>query len=472
MLWQEKDEYILWNIKKVPNCAMADNNLHYFMPSDYGRFQSDSELEKASYDFAVQRNGQIDRGKLNTNIKNISHLVMCRDMLRLYGRDGVNGITDERLGSVALLHDTLEDAPEYKKQPADKAEALFRYELGNHFECNKKIAHPDDQVNFIVPRCVGLCNADEKKESKRIWQVQHMRELKEMGEVGRDVALLKMIDQTASLLDAIMLDNDPKKIIPRSTVRWRFKARDVVHAIAQEYPELAFWQHLYDQLFEYNMPFIDAYNQKTGGHQETHKRLRAEFRLENMVDKAIELTQDGHTPLPDRKSTRVIDKSGRKRKGVTAVRLTDDGLVAGFVMRMDVTGTDEVRANALCKNLVNELEASYDMENKLLVKVHRSGSFVYTGLMPEDSPQREFIIEPPMQWTLFLERAARAERKPLPEAPPPKIWERLGLWTGKVSERAQPVRALELEAIPGPLANAVKEALAEGPASGSPRTVV
>ena len=182
---------------------------------------TDSRVIKAALALATRAHEGQPRNKKDASIPYIVHPVMVYHLLKEYGE------TNEITLSAALLHDVKEDCEHYRNDPKafiDDLEALL---IAEHVHDHEQIA------GYIARVCDHLTNPDKREMigGKRMWQVEHAAHL------SVREARVKMVDQTASLLDFIMSPND--EAFPNDKVeKWNRKAFELVKALAAHYSVL------------------------------------------------------------------------------------------------------------------------------------------------------------------------------------------------------------------------------------------
>jgi len=147
-----------------------------------------AQLSYARHPDKIKYRGAKENG---AQIPAITHPIMVVKLLEKLGQG-----EDSLAIAVALLHDVLEDDPNYKQNPeqlkTDLQAAILRQKSNRMTQ--KEAA---DVTAKVAEYCVALCNPEKMGEGKFVHQVERMRHISPRGQ------LIKVLDQTASLMEDI-----------------------------------------------------------------------------------------------------------------------------------------------------------------------------------------------------------------------------------------------------------------------------
>jgi hypothetical protein len=203
-----------------------------------------------------------------------------------------------------------EDSERYKRLPELLVVDISKKLQAEGFKDAQPIAR---QINAMVTQ---LTNPEKHDMvgGKRVWQVDHAARL-----TLRE-AKIKLLDQTASVLDFIMSPNAAN--IPDGKVAvWNFKALRLVKALAEEHAELAPCRDLHKVLFAYAMNIIKAHT------PDAQAQLRAEFNWEKAVEASKNLRESEDVEVVHAVARRNSDAI---EKGIVSVELSAEGAVVGY----------------------------------------------------------------------------------------------------------------------------------------------
>jgi hypothetical protein len=265
---------------------------------------TDSAIERAAFELAEAGHAGQSRGKEDARIGYITHPVMLYRLLKEMGE------RDEIMLSAALLHDVKEDCPKYEIFPDLLLVDISKKLQAEGFKDAQPIAR---HINAMVTQ---LTNPEKQEMAggKRLWQVDHAARL-----TLRE-AKIKLLDQTASVLDYIMSPNATN--VPDGKVAvWNFKALRLVKALAEEHAELAPCRDLHKVLFSYAMNIIKAHT------PDAQAQLRAAFNWETAMEASKNLRKSEEVEV---KKTVARRNSDAIEKGIISVELSAEGAVVGY----------------------------------------------------------------------------------------------------------------------------------------------
>lgn len=201
--------------------------------------ETDSPILRATADVAIAGHEGQPRGKADADLPYIVHPIMVYHLLKAMGE------TDEIMLAAALLHDVKEDNKTFRQDHSAFENALADAMKKQGVTDACKIAHE------IGKLCAELTNPEKMEEGKRLYQMKHA------GCLSLRAAKIKLLDQTASVLDFIMQENEPG-FTHDQVASWNFKALNLVKKIAQERPQLGMWRNLHKALFSYAMRIVNS----------------------------------------------------------------------------------------------------------------------------------------------------------------------------------------------------------------------
>lgn len=289
--------------------------------------ESTSPIIRAAYAIAKNAHAPQSRGKADDRIPYIVHPMMVYDLLVAHGE------TDEITLAAALLHDAKEDCKDYVIDPSLMRQQLAAQLAQEGVVDAKAIAGKIDEV------CSELTNAPTMNEGKRAWQVGHADKLS-----GR-AALLKILDQMASVLDGIMVEDSPQFLADNKR-GWNYKALDVVKSAAGDRSSLQYWKNLFKTVFSYQMEMID--------HPEKEADMRAAFAF----DKACDHARNYPAATPDITPAQTVTRRdiNATHMGCISVSLSDTGDVTGYTTLTNPQGDRHHSVNKCHIELCGELE--------------------------------------------------------------------------------------------------------------------
>jgi hypothetical protein len=325
-----------------------------------------SVIDDAAFNVAERGHQRQSREKEDSMIGYIIHPVMVHRLLKEMGE------TDPITLAAALLHDVGEDCERYKENPAllmqDLAQELSRDSF--------KDAEPIAAHICAMVRQLTNPEKTEMVEGKRLWQVDHAARL------TLPEAKVKLLDQTASVLDFIMMAN--AESFPDSKVeKWNFKALRLVKALAEEHAELKPWLNLHKELFSYAAKIIQART------SEEKAQLRAAFDWQTARENARNMKESADVPM-----ARTVEHPNASEiaMGIVSIDLSAQGHVVGYHCLIDPSGKDEDR-NSTFNEVVNSIE-----------------SMKSTNRAVEGAPEvlknrlvRHVIVKPPIEVGIFCD---------------------------------------------------------------------
>lgn len=340
---------------------------------------TDSPVVMAAYELMKEAHGRQTRGKIDGSILYIVHPMMVHDLLRLMGEE------DEITLAAALLHDVLEDCTQYEKEPK-----ALEYNLAHSLE----VRDVDDAYGIaarIYNICTTLKNKDHSAEGRRLMQVDEASGLTLQG------AKIKLLDQTASVLDHILME-DGYGEGPFRKREWRKKSMDVVNTIVAQHPELVAWGNLHRVLSSYDMKILDATT------PEEKAALRDKFDFERMLEAAKNTAQPKRRSSSEHHRQRITEACHHPNplmvdKGIMSVELDARGRVAGYCCSSDVGDWELTKP---MRDLMKRLEAP---EN---ANVERT----VTSLPPRQeggNRLRHFTVQPSVKVEDFIRIAEDAK---------------------------------------------------------------
>lgn len=292
--------------------------------------ETDSPIINAALAMATEGHDGQKRGKIDREMPYIVHPVMVYELLRELG------VTDELTLSAALLHDVKEDNERYQEHPEQFVTDL-EGKLANHgVRDARQIAHCLDNI------CEELKNAEEMLEGKRLWQQEHAVHL------SPRAAEIKLVDQMASMLDFIMMPNEPG-FTNKQVEGWSFKALNLVKTIANDRPELNLWRNLTKALFSYSMNICSA------GSPEAEAEIRGVFNWDTAMKAAKNMPPSQDAPA---KETVWRRESNNVTQGLISVTLAENGGVMGYSCLADPTAPGKDPINQTAIELMNQMESA------------------------------------------------------------------------------------------------------------------
>ena len=339
------------------------------------------------------------REKKAGNIIYITHPVMVCKLMHMMGK------ADDLNLAIALLHDVIEDCEPYKSRPQALREELYAG--------LKQEGYSDRGASnistTIFDHCLELSHnkdGDELSEGKRTFQV-----IKAHGMTDRS-KFIKILDQTASVMDDIFYESSrPKQVIER----FAMKALNVVKAASRGgTPDILRAEHTFKSYFRYLMnlhkanPATDEAMRKNFDPQVGYNRAFVELRnemakkyermlmsQEAKVTGAVEVLHPGIT----KGEQSAMPQSGCI--GLFLVRDSEgDACVSSYDCLIDrASGNDDGVPNRAAMYLLGTLESFATHQH---VEIGESSA-------PNGELLRNFIVEPPIKLTKFLEATRTAE---------------------------------------------------------------
>lgn len=292
-------------------------------------FVAQHPIVKVALRLAQKAHAGVSRGKADPNIPYIVHPIMVHDLLAHFGE------RDPLILATALLHDAVEDYLPYRRNPKQ-----LYHDLRDGLQAEGVV---DDKsvALYITDMCRQLTNDRHMIEGKRTWQVEHV------GTLPENVAKIKILDQTASEIDSIVMPDAPDRDREKAR-RWSYKALNVVKSAAKGRPALDFWRNLHKTLFSFSIAMMNA-------DSETQDLLRHAFSFEKAVARALEMKDK--PPVEIATSVDRCD-SAKLSKGINQVGLDADGNVASYAVLTNVTSASRHDArNEAAEMLCATLEA-------------------------------------------------------------------------------------------------------------------
>lgn len=293
-------------------------------------FEADSPIVKVALRLAQKAHEGVSRGKRDPSIPYIIHPIMVHDLLQHFGEK------NPMVLAAALLHDAIEDYAPYRSNP----DALYD-ELRDELQ-KEGVADYKSVAHYISSLCYELTNKEKMTEGKRTWQIEHV------GTLSESAARIKILDQTASELDSIVMPEPADR--DRDHARtWSYKALNVVKSAAKGRPNLDFWRDLHKTAFSYNMGLTNAPS------IESENQQRAQFDFAELIQRARSMRDRERTPIEttvDRKPSNTIER------GLVQIGFDAEGNVAGFALLTNLVGLKDDPVNATNITFVGMLEAS------------------------------------------------------------------------------------------------------------------
>jgi hypothetical protein len=340
----------------------------------HNTIETDSPVLQAAYAMAKEGHRNQSRGKKDATIPYLVHPVMLYHLLKDLGE------ADELTLAAALLHDVKEDGERYREvlqalpklintisgchvasvATLDKAKGhlhhiqnkatdyvtsstLFRDDLSKQlqfFGVNEDNA--TSIAHLVDERCGDLTNPIVMLGSKRLFQRDHA------GKLPLHTAKIKLLDQTASLLDFILSPNN-EEFSNEKVAKWNFKALDLVKAIASYHPELKPWRDLHKALFSYAMEIVNADS------PEEEATLRQNFSWKMAVE-----TADRMKEAKDVEAVSSVKRNNitELKKGIVSVSFSEFGEVVGYHCLSKPDMDEENSCNQVFDALIHGIESS------------------------------------------------------------------------------------------------------------------
>lgn len=290
-------------------------------------FDPDTPVVKAALTLAKRAHAGQMRGKADDSIPYIIHPIMVHDLLVHFG------VTDDITRAVALLHDTKEDYKEFREDPKALQRELTKLLKG------EGVTDAEEIAAYIDRFCQELTNDEIMLEGKRTWQVEHS------GRLSNRAALIKILDQTSSELDTIMMPNDPKF---SGKTEWSYKALNVVKAAADNRIDHKFFSNFHKAIFKYAVKLNLAQAEEAA-------QMRADFNFDDMVKRAEEMKDEPDVEISSHVRTDVPDEMD---KGVFSVDLDKDGKVCFYSCLTNTEGDRNDAKNEVAEEMIARLEDS------------------------------------------------------------------------------------------------------------------
>lgn len=295
-------------------------------------YQQHAEI-RAAYALAKRAHEGQSRGKIDPAIPYLTHPVMAYDLMI-----GM-GVTDPEILAATLLHDTLEDYPEYTAQPLQLQKDL-RAALKEEWPQPEDTLRVSGAASNIAAMVLQVTNVPVPMENKGISQMRRAES------ISQPARLIKIADQTTNLICNLMMENHAGFSHHKATL-FAQKARDLVVAItaneyvtASERAELSRWKKLFRNVYTWNAELLAAKTPKT--------RLRVRERFADQMEHIVpalgetdvatpyhEVEYSVHFskrhPAAHEESRQEIGLFGQPEyAGLTRVDLNDEGDVVGF----------------------------------------------------------------------------------------------------------------------------------------------
>lgn len=281
---------------------------------------AESPIVQAAYDIMCEAHaGQMRNQKsgMDGRIAYITHPIMVCKLLK-HIKNALpteyadrKWLTQEEYLAVALLHDVLEEkgTPYYHRPniletvlTARIANRVVTARLADELECPESevpeamIAEAEQRyystagkwpnlrtsAEIIVKDCVALCNPEEMKEGKRVYQVEHIQCLTPRQK------LIKMLDQVASVMEDSLFER--KSHSPEQTLAFFFKALDLVSAgAATGSDEHKLVESFFLRLFERYAQLYKQYGEKDPeGFSRQFAHNQEHLSIEDLMQKALD----------------------------------------------------------------------------------------------------------------------------------------------------------------------------------------
>lgn len=288
---------------KAPFVDMqASPSQHATLQSPLDAFKQEpqdlSPLERAAYHFAkAKHQGQprkkaiprlTQEGEYTGNWQVVEypydvHLHLVHSLLKKAG------VTDQATLCAAFMHDMIEDCKD--KAGDNYTPATLKNEFVEYIQQHTSNTH---NITATVNTTIGYVQevTNPPKENmpfgKRIHQSQKMRH------ASPDAKLLKIADQTASLIEDVMIKSereiDPVKKEKNTLKKFTVKARDVVVACQEDSEKNNFLRAVEDEYYRYAMSLIkferDFANFTPAEHQKEEQAIRNSIQLEEVFTRA------------------------------------------------------------------------------------------------------------------------------------------------------------------------------------------
>jgi hypothetical protein len=343
-----------------------------------------SPVIQLAYEIAEKAHRNDVREKKIGTIPYITHPIMLCKLLEAMGHG------DEFNLAIALLHDVLEDCEPYCSSPRKLQEDLFQ---------GLKKAGYDDRgaVNissYIFEHCKELCNDQVMEEGKRTFQVMHAHAMTDRSK------LIKILDQTASVMDDIFLESArPKDKIER----FAMKGLNVVKAAARGgTPEINAAANIFSVFFK-KLRGVSA--QVTSSDADF---VRTEFNPYRLIDEVLE-----HSIRPSKPYQEVVYWNGQNRDKSAPMPLS--GCVALYLTKSEDNQLRISGYDCLIDRVVENFSAANHATWYLLGKLEsfKEDTHVDIGQARIESGQlaRHYTITPPISPRKFAAAARSAEQQ-------------------------------------------------------------
>ena len=233
-------------------------------------YETNEPIVRAAYSLALKAHGTQARYKADPDIKYISHTIMVVQLLEQMK------VVEPSMLAAGFLHDSLEDYPPYAANPEqlriDFTQALLR-EGVDAARVPMIVKYVYDIVKSVTS------HPDQRKDHKRVHQIDAIAGM------SGNAKIIKIADQTASIIDNMMLPNDQKKFGKEKEINFARKADNLVTEILnsartiRERASLARWVELFRCINRENWQILHAKTQAEAD------EIRAKFNLGEMVNR-------------------------------------------------------------------------------------------------------------------------------------------------------------------------------------------
>ncbi len=398
---------------------------HYqyrFRVDDDAEYQASPEI-RAAFALAERAHAGQKRYKIDPEIEYICHPIMVYDLLRHMG------VTDTTLLASCFLHDAREMCEPYQSQPLSLQPAL-QAEIKQQGMGPMQAREAASDVAALVEQ---VTNHGARRESKAQMQMARARSMSHRAKI------LKIADQTASLICHQMMADDPKQFREGKAQDFATKAYSLVQAIVNddagsptERAELNRWAALFLVVYASNEEVLRAQS------PEKKQALRDDFpqRMHAMLIRAAlpyaprfpesiadtvrftkrQLTSEEQRDMQEIEEALVEDgvklpSNSAEVGGVLSVNLNKQGEVIGYATWAEVDRVETHFRNRLQKNLADALwkDAGATVEVRPLLQ-----AFQLEGQVRQEA--RYHTIIPPVAAKDFIACAQKVQCMTPPNA--------------------------------------------------------
>lgn len=307
---------------------------------------------RAAYKLAARAHKRQSRGKIDPDIRYISHPIMAYDLMVRMGE------TRPLVLAATLLHDVLEDYPPFAKGRVSMQQVYAGYLRDEGYAVDEAF----DIARRVEEICQQVTNPDLRHESKAIMQMQHSIHM------SFEAKLIKIADQTASLMCRLMMPD--KQASDSKASEWGHKADNLVRFIRalptanlQEAREIEQWSEMFERVYKQSRELEHARGPRAEEHVRSNFRkqmqkilrpprgVRVPNDLTDMT--AVSLQFPKVTPPADMIARRDMEELARPQHGgIARVDLNERGEVTGFAVWVDPTNVDKAAHNQLARYAV------------------------------------------------------------------------------------------------------------------------